>query len=114
MNNTGNAHNFWTDMVCKECGKCVRACPADIDIPSFLVMEERIHAGEDERAVIADYQKTRETGQVSNGQPLDCIECGICSVRCPQAFDLLGIVRKYAMKQASDYDVDDPCAEGVI
>lgn len=93
--------NLWTDMACRGCGKCVRACPADIEIPSFLNMETRIHAGEDEQRVIADWKRRMAEEEDQTGQPIDCIECGICSRRCPQNFDLLSIVRKYAMKQAS-------------
>lgn len=87
--------SLWTDMVCRGCGKCVRACPAGIEIPALLNMEERIHAGEDEQSVLTEGRKTM------TGEPIDCIECGICSRRCPQGFDLLSIVRKYAMMQAA-------------
>lgn len=76
--------------ICDTCRRCVRACPADIDIPSLLIVEEGSHAVE-----------TKHTAS-QDGQPIDCIECGICSMRCPQGFPLLQIVRKYAMKQASE------------
>jgi predicted aldo/keto reductase-like oxidoreductase len=95
--------HFWTDMVCKDCKRCVRACPAGIDIPSLLIAEERIHAGEDEHAVKADWQDNWEKSNAGNGLPIDCIECGICDIRCPQGFPLLEIVRKNAMEQAVEY-----------
>ena len=85
------AERFRTDKVCRGCEKCIRACPAGIDIPSLLLREERKNAGEEEHSM--------KTG----GQPIDCIECGICSIRCPQGFHLLEIVRRYAMQQASEY-----------
>lgn len=99
----GDERYFWADMVCRGCGKCVRACPAGIDIPSLLVMEEVIHAGGNARAAKADCLKRRERRNVRAGQPIDCIECGICDMRCPQGFHLLEIVRRYAMRQSSLY-----------
>lgn len=97
------AEHFWTDMVCKDCMRCVRACPASIDIPSLLIAEERIHAGEDEHVVKTDRQKKWKRRNSCNGQPIDCIECGVCNMRCPQGFHLLEIVRKYAMEQSGEY-----------
>jgi predicted aldo/keto reductase-like oxidoreductase len=97
------AEHFWTDMVCKDCTRCVRACPASIDIPSLLIVEERIHAGEDEQVVKTDWQKKWKRKNTRFGQPIDCIECGLCNMRCPQGFHLLEIVRKYAMEQSGEY-----------
>lgn len=98
---SAGAVSSWTDMVCRDCGRCVRVCPAGIDIPSLLAMEERIHAGEDEKRAAAEWEENRRQ-HGGTGQPIDCIECGICSRRCPQGFALLAIVRKYAMKQSGE------------
>ncbi len=90
--------HFWTDMVCPDCQRCVRACPAGIDIPALLKAEERIQAGEEEEIVKQDWLHRQKEHHAR--MPIDCIECGICSRRCPQEFPLLELVRRYAMQQA--------------
>lgn len=107
---SGRADPLWIDMLCRNCGRCVRVCPAGIDIPSLLIVEERISAGEDEQAVKTDCMARWKKSSIRGGQPIDCIECGICSKRCPQGFHLLEIVRKYAMKQSSEYAAADSSA----
>jgi predicted aldo/keto reductase-like oxidoreductase len=104
---SGRAEHFWTDMVCRGCGRCVRACPAGIDIPSLLIREEKKNAGEEEHAADTERHDRWKGEYDRNGQPIDCIECGICSIRCPQGFNLLEIVRRYAMKQASNSAAED-------
>ncbi|MFH1202154.1 MAG: electron transport complex subunit RsxC [Candidatus Omnitrophota bacterium] len=66
------------DRVCCRCGRCIDVCPVRI-MPAMIAM-----AAERERFDIA-----------RNYDPLDCIECGLCSYVCPAKRDLVHLI-KYA------------------
>lgn len=64
------------------CGRCDKGCPAQIQVSEALVIYEKYVDGD---------TKTVEklNGMISEGKPIDCIECGACSVHCPKQYLVL-------------------------
>ena len=64
------------DQTCIRCGKCVRACPVNLE-PTYLYMYER----KNRLDMLEKYHLT------------DCVECGCCSYICPGRLHLVHSIR---------------------
>ena len=78
---------------CTSCGRCDKGCPAQIQVSEALVIYEKYVDGD---------TKTVEklNGMISEGKPIDCIECGACSAHCPNGVDVKSLIRELAMLQS--------------
>lgn len=76
--------------VCRNCGRCMECCPAEIPIPDMLQIYQQYHAI---GTAVLDELKAK----TFLAHPIDCIECGACSNLCPAHLDPAGVIHKLAM-----------------
>lgn len=86
------------DAVCTSCRRCCAGCPAQIDIPSALKLYEIWQQDQEEALDLLSFTQ-------AGGQPVDCIECGVCTACCPHGREQGKIVRQLAMIQACQKNV---------
>ncbi|MEQ3170117.1 4Fe-4S dicluster domain-containing protein [Dysosmobacter welbionis] len=81
--------------ICPACGKCIEVCPAHIDIPKALqIYADRCNGSSEAGKQLWKMQST--------AQPLDCIECGACTMRCPQKLEVAAMIHALALAQLAD------------
>ena len=81
---------------CQQCGKCIKDCPYDIDIPT--AMRSYMYA-----FGYGNYTQASETFKLSCIDELPCSSCDECNVLCPQSFNVRKkLADAYSIKNIPD------------
>ena len=84
---------YVSDYPCINCGECVRACPAKIQVPMLVRLLE---AGQ--------YDEAADSYDLYS-----CIECGLCSYVCVSKIPIFQYIRlgKYELDRAKTSEATD-------
>ena len=72
-----NEHGIY----CQQCGKCIRQCPQNLDIPT--IMRSYMYA-----YGYGNFKKARKTLDMVKSDSNPCNDCEVCNIKCSMGFDI--------------------------
>jgi len=72
-----NEHGIY----CQQCGKCIRQCPENIDIPTLMRGYMYAYG-------YGNFKKARQTLDLVKSDSIPCNDCEVCNIKCTMGFDI--------------------------